>query len=183
MALSFKNIWNRLVVAATALMTQFSGFVAIPPAGEQWFNFGRFLVAVAIGLWTVPFVGFDKKRHQLPWFALTVALVVPATAGVLHYNSLLDRWSVEYFQQERIVVGGTMTDDARQYRDQLLKANQPTDDLTVLRKYGGNAAAVWLPGEIARRSESLTRWYLATLFMLASVVVCLAQTIFCSKRR
>ena len=164
-------------------MTQFSGFVATPPAGQQWFNFGRFLVAVAVGLWVLPTERLKKRKDAAVWFGATALLAAAAIACVVHYSWLIERWTVPYFQNERAVIGATLTRDAAAYREGLQQAGQPSDDLTLLRKYGGDAGAVWEAEEIGRRSNRLTVWYLTALFILASVVVSLAQMIYCARRR
>jgi len=49
--------WNSCVQFAAVLCTLFSGFLIAPPYGggeNTWFKFGKFVVAVCIGLWFVP---------------------------------------------------------------------------------------------------------------------------------
>jgi hypothetical protein len=181
---SMKQYWNRLVAFAAALMTLFAGFVIAPPgAGGKnlWFNYGRFLVALLAGLWLLPMHSWTSRQYAWRWWAAAAVLAVASGMAVVHYNQLLDRWTVVYFQDQRVVIGQNYTDDAQKWRADELQAGRPLDDLRLLKSYAGDAAAVW--EDVLERQEKLSLWYLAVVLLLASAVITVAQAGYCANSR
>ncbi|MBV9503901.1 MAG: hypothetical protein JO323_02740 [Acidobacteriia bacterium] len=181
-----KEHWNRLVGCAASLMTLFSGFVAAPPssgAGDMWFAYGKFLVAVLAGLLLLPMRIWSAREHAWQWWAVALAMAVGSTAVFLHYNQLLDRWTVPYWRDRRAVVGSVLTPDAQHYLLQQTSQGQPMDDLRLLKSYGGNAASVWNSEEISQRENRLVSWYLTAILLLAGMVIAIAQASYCLGRK
>jgi len=176
-----KQHWNSLVVVAACLMAMFSRFVIIPPYGlnsGQWYHFGTFVVAIAIGLWLVPVSLWSKKKYVFRWWLLSGVCAIASILVFLHYTSIIDSWTVTYFKNDRVVVGSTLTPDAKAYKKQLAEKGEPVDDLSLLRDYAGRTDAVWQMDDIDRRSHSLAYWYLGVLMSLGSAVVTVTQAAY-----
>jgi hypothetical protein len=177
-----KQHWNRLAGFAVSIVTLLSGFVAPPPgsgSGDLWFTYGKFLVALLSGIWLVPMQFWSGRQRAWYWWGAAVAISVASTGVFVHYNRLLDRWTVPYWRDRRAVVGSILSPDAQLFRAQQVQQGHPMDELRLLQSYGGNAASVWNPEEISYRQQRLTCWYLAAILLLASAVISVAQASYC----
>ena len=79
-----KQNWNRLTLFAVALMTLFSGFVMPPPASggnDQWFAYGKFLVALLAGLWFIPMKSWSTRQWAWRWWAAARSDCRPPTSS------------------------------------------------------------------------------------------------------
>jgi hypothetical protein len=179
---ALRKYWNRCVVFGTALMTLFSGFVAVPPVGtgDTLFKFGNFLVAILSGIWLFPLSRFARREYSWRWWLISVVFAVASTAAFVHYTNLLEKWSVPYFHEKRWVIGETKTEDAKKFCADQTKKGQQLSDLELLRWYGGNSSAVWEQKELDDRQHSLAGWYLAALLMLSSAVITVSQAMYCA---
>jgi hypothetical protein len=115
---SLRQNWNKLALVATSIMTALSGFVIHPPSGggkDIWFSYGRFLVAILVGLWLYPIQRWSAKQHAGAWWLMTVVFSVASFAIFWNYNSRLEAWSIEYFRSDRVVVGTQLTPRQRTF--------------------------------------------------------------------
>ena len=177
--------WNSFVHVATALCTLFSGFLVEPPfPGPQdaLFKFGRFAIAVCIGLWFVPERVWRQRKHRWKWWAVAILITTTAIGTFLYYTDLLDRCSVAYCRDRRVVVGQTLTSQGQKDLETLQKDRPSATALDVLRGRHGDPTKVWLPEEIEFCQHHLTLFFLLTMFLLASSVVTVSQAAYCSTK-
>src|ERR1700733_8750999 len=178
--------WNKLIVFATSLVALLSPFVMAPPYGLEkalWYKFGIFFVALCTGLWLIPMKRWSFSRSQIGWWVSSVALTIASTGVFLNYTSLLDRWTLIFFNNHRIVIGQTLTEAGTREKNTLIHDGDQVDDLRLLRSADGDAYAIWLKDEILHRSRSLTVWYLGSLFLLSSAAINFSQAIYCASSR
>jgi hypothetical protein len=177
-----KQHWNRLALFGTALMTLFSGFVALPPSGsgDHWFQYARFLVALLTGLWFLPLNHFAARRHAWAWWTLGVVFVVASTVFFFQYNARLVQWSVPYWKDRQATIGLTLTPDASRFKQERASAGEHLNDVALLKTYGGDSSAVWNETEIIDRQHRLSVWYVLTLLTLASAVIAVSQAVYCA---
>jgi hypothetical protein len=178
---AIKTHWNKLVVFATCVVALLGRFLIVPPYGldeRAWYKYGIFLVAVLTGLWLVPMNAWSQKKYRWSWWLAAGILAICSTVVFLHYNTLLEEWTVPYFRESKVIVGRQLTPDATAYTQLLMKQGEPIDDLRLLQKYAGDTAAVWQTSEIFRRERVITTWYLAALLLLASSVITVTQAIY-----
>jgi len=157
------------------------GFLVAPPYGldtEGWYKYGVFLVTILAGLWLVPIRAWSQKKFMWRWWMVATSLAVISTAALLYYTSLLDSWTVLYFRTDRVVIGKTLTSDARIYASAMRLRGEPVDDLRLLQEYGGNASSVWDPNEITGRQRLLTYWYLSSLLLLSSAAITVTEAVY-----
>jgi hypothetical protein len=178
--------WNSFVQFAAALCTLFSSFLVAPPSGggeNPWFKFGKFLVAVCIGLWFVPERTWGLRKHRWKWWLVAFLLAIASFGSVLYYTDLLDRWSFPYWRDQRVVIGQTLTDDAQRDLERLRKDRPSTTPIDLLRQSVGDPTQVWLRDEIESRQRILTLLFLVTMLLLASTVVSVSQAAYCATRK
>ena len=81
--------WSSFVAFAAALMSLFSGFlVAVPSSGGEnhWYEYGKFLVAVCIGLWLVPEHTWNRRKHKWAWWTSALLLIILSSGFVMGYT-------------------------------------------------------------------------------------------------
>jgi hypothetical protein len=182
---AIRKYWSTFVAFSAALMSLFSGFlVAVPEtSGENpWYKYGKFLVAVCIGLWFVPEHTWNLRKHKWAWWTSAIVLVIFSSGFIVGYTKLVNSWSVLYFRDQRIIVGKTLTSAGEEDQQLLRISGRTPSDLELLQRVLGDAKRVWDPDEIESRQFKLTLVYLATLFLLSSSVVTVAQAAYCSTR-
>ena len=178
--------WSSFVAFAAALMSLFSGFlVAVPSSGGEnhWYEYGKFLVAVCIGLWLVPEHTWNRRKHKWAWWTSALLLIILSSGFVMGYTKLVNSWSVLYFRDQRVVIGKTLTSDREKARQLVLAAGRLPSDLELLQQVLGDAKRIWSRDEIDSRQFKLTLVYLTALFLLASTVVTVAHAAYCSTRK
>jgi hypothetical protein len=178
--------WNTLLSLATALCAIFSGFIIAVPAGggdNLWFRYGRFLVAVCIGLWFVPVHAWDLRRHRWGWWFIGALLAFCSLCGVVEYAQLVDRYTIQYWHNERIIAGETILPDAQRYLEKLRIQRPSASVRDVLEASAGDPARVWEPSEIETRVKTITLMYLLNLLLLSGTVVAITQAAYCATRR
>jgi hypothetical protein len=176
--------WSSFVSFATALCALFSGFlIPVPSAGEEnlWFKYGRFLVAVCIGLWFVPEQTWSHREHKWHWWCVALTFVLGSSTCVFHYTQQVDRWTIPYWRDRRVVIGQTLNKDMKDYLQAHPGAH--ASPLDLLNSVVGNPYRVWDAGEIESRQRKLELLYLLTMFLLSSTVVTVAQAACCSTRK
>ncbi|HZL57409.1 MAG TPA: hypothetical protein VFC21_10020 [Bryobacteraceae bacterium] len=177
--------WNSFIHLATVLCTLFSGFLVAPPSGgseNPWFKFGKFAVAVCIGLWFVPERVWRQRKHTWRWWMVAVVFAVGSFGCFLYYTDLVDRWSVLYWRDRRVVIGETLTPMAQSDLAALQKDRASATALDLLRESAGDPTQVWEAGEIEYRQRVLTLNFLLTMLLLASSVVTVSQAAYCASR-
>lgn len=177
--------WNSFIHLATVLCTLFSGFLIAPPsAGSEnpWFKFGKFAVAVCVGLWFVPERVWQSRRHMWRWWAVAVVFAAGAFGSVIYYTDLVDRWSVPYWRDQRVVIGETLIPKARKDLESLQKDRPSATPLDLLRQSVGDPTQVWLAEEIKERQRILTLFFLLTMLLLGSTVVTVSQAAYCASK-
>jgi hypothetical protein len=177
--------WNSFVSSGAAMCALFSEFViAVPSGGGEnlWFKYGKFLVAVCIGLWFVPGRVWSLRRHRWKWRFIAFALAVCSLVSVLRYTEIVRSWSVQYWRSERIVIGETLLPDAQKYLEKLRARRPSATPRDVLDDSAGDATRVWVVGEIETRARTITLLYLLTLFLLSSSVVTISQAAYGATR-
>lgn len=175
--------WNQLIVFSTAVMALLSRFVFAPPYAlrqQVWYKFGGFFVALAVGLWLVPVKLWASRKQLRGWWIAAVCLAILSCSSFLLYTSLIERWSLPYFRDERVVIGSTRTPEAERDAAILSKDGSEVDDLRLLRYVDGDPYQVWRGKEITRRSYILTGLYLCTILLLASAIITVTQAIYCA---
>jgi len=182
---TIRKYWSSFVAFSASLMSLFSGIlVSVPSAGNDnnpWYDYGKFLVAVCIGLWFVPEHTWNRRTHKWAWWTCALVLVIFSSGFVLGYTRLVSSWSLNYYGQ-RVLVGETLTPTGKRDLKLLRDDGRNPNDFDLLERALGDAKAVWRPEEIESRQHELTLLYLAALFLLASTVVTVAQAAYCSTR-
>lgn len=181
-----KNSWNKLVAGGSVIFAAFKGFLAVPSYGideQSWYHYGAFFTALITGLWLVPIVRWSKRRYSGHWWIAATLFVILSVLTFFRYSSLLDRCTIVYWKDRRVVIGQTLTPDAQVFTNQQQGAGLPTDDLTLLQFYGGNPFAVWSSKEIEWCKRDLTLWYLGSIVALASSVLLVAQATYCVTKK
>jgi hypothetical protein len=174
--------WNSFIHLATILCTMFSGFLVAPPsagAENPWFKFGRFVIAVCIGLWFVPERVWRLHRHMWKWWIVAILFACSSFASVVYYTDLVDRWSVPYWRDQRIVIGQTLTPKARAW----VQTSPSATALVLLQAAAGDPTQVYLSEEIETRQRTLTFFFLLTILLLACTVVTVSQAAYCATRQ
>jgi hypothetical protein len=182
---TLRKYWSSLVAFATALMSLFSGFlVGVPSDGEanHWYKFGKFLVAVCIGLWLVPVNTWNRKTHKWHWWTTALGFLIFSIAAVLKYADLVDKWSLPYYKDERVVIGKTLSSTGEEDRKKIVARGGVPYNLTLLQRTLGDPKRVWVPEEVDQRQHLLTILYLVALLVLASTVVTVAHAAYCSTK-
>jgi hypothetical protein len=177
--------WNSFIHLATLLCTLFSGFLVAPPsagAENPWFKFGKFAVAVCIGLWFVPERVWRLHRHMWKWWIVAIVFAGGAFASVVYYTDLVDRWSVPYWRDHRVVVGQTLTQKAQKDLESSTKDRSSVTPVELLRESAGDPTQVWLAEDIEARQRILTLFFLLTMLLLASTVVTVSQAAYCASK-
>jgi hypothetical protein len=175
--------WASFISFATALCSLFSGFmIPVPSSGGEnpWFKYGKFLVAVCIGLWFVPERTWNRRKHKWYWWFAALILALGSSASVFNYTELITHWTVPYWRAERVVIGETLTEDTKNYLRTLPNAGASLSPLELLKRSLGDPTQVWRADEVELRQRKLTLLYLLTLFLLSSAVVTTAQAAYCS---
>ncbi len=152
---TLKERWNKLFVFAASLMAILSAFIIPPPYGidkQGWYKYGVFLVALASGLWLVPIHAWSRRTHSWRWWCAATVISCLSIPAFLHYTSLIDQWTVPFWNQ-RVVVGSVLTEDARAYKATLIEQNRPSDDLSLLGLYGGRTSDIWEQRSISEREH------------------------------
>jgi len=178
--------WASFVAFGTALCTLFSGFViSVPTSGGEnpWFEYGKVLIAVCIGLWFVPERTWNRRKHRWNWWFVAFILALGSSVCVFTYIDLVERWTVPYWRDQRVVIGKTLRGDTRNYLSTLSDGGASLNSLELLKQHAGDSTRVWSTEEIELRQRELTLLYLLTLFMLSSAVVTTAQAAYCATRR
>jgi hypothetical protein len=179
---TLKKNWNKLTVFGTCLATMLGGFLVTPPYAlttQGWYKYAVFLLALLSGLWLVPITKSSPAKYKW-WWAISILLAITSTGTLLRYTSLLDAWTVVYYRSERVVIGKTLTSDAKAYADSMRLRGEQINDLRLLQEYGGDASAVWDAGEIAARQRALVYWYLGSLLLLSSAAITVTQAVYAS---
>jgi hypothetical protein len=181
-----KKYWNRFVHAATAISATIAGFVAPPPdAGgdNPWIKFGRFFIAVCIGLWYVPSQWWGKKANAQGWWIAALILATGSFASGWAYEDCVHEWTIDYYKGHRVVMGKTMTSDAERDLARMQKDAPWMGPIDLLKASAGDPSKVWQPSELEERQRTLTLLYLLTLLLLASTVVTISQGADCASKR
>lgn len=166
-------------------MSLFSDFlVNVPLDGEanHWYKFGKFLVAVCIGLWLVPENTWNRKTHKWRWWTTACVFLVLSIAVVFKYADLVDKWSVAYYKDERLVIGKTLSPTGEGDRKKIVASGGVPYNLTLLQRALGDSKRVWVPEEVDQRQHVLTILYLVAVLVLASTVVTVAHAVYCSTK-
>ena len=181
----WSKYWNSFVSVAASLGSLFSGFLVAVPTGpkDTWFQYGKFLIAICIGLWFVPERVWGRRTNRWHWWSLAVVLAICSSFCVFRYAELVNRWTTIYYNK-RVVVGDNdqLVPRAQAYLDKLRKDRPSATQFDVLRAALGDTAQVWRAAELESRSETITLLYLLTLFLLTSTVVTVSQAAYCASK-
>jgi hypothetical protein len=174
-------------VFATSIVTLISPFLISPPnrlQGEAWFKLAVFVVALVTGLWLIPMKIWSRRAHLWRWWAAAGLMTALSVTIFLHYASLLDRWTILYFGDQRLVVGDEkhLTEDADAYKRRLTTQG-PVNDSFLLRQYAGDPSKVWWESDIVKREHVIVAWYMGALLLLASAPITVAQAVYCASSK
>ena len=177
--------WNRFVTSAASVSSLFTGFLISPPlVGREntWFTYGKFLVAVCIGLWFVPTAAWALKKHRWKWWFTGCVLALCSFVSVFSYLELFGAWTTVYWHAQRVVIGQTLTKCAEQDLERLRRDRPSATPLDLLWKTAGDTTRVWVESEIKDRQHRLTLLYLLSVLLLASTVVTTSQAAYCASK-
>jgi hypothetical protein len=176
---SARRAWGVLGHLTTWVVAQISMFLLPPPVtnAKVWVNFGRFCVAIVLGL-TIVILRFHPIRRAVRrWWIATATLVLLGCATFVTYQWLLDTHVMPYAGTQVII--GTRTSDADTYRDSYAKDHHHwLTDAEVLAHYGGNVNAVWTTKSVEGTRMLLTLLFVATTVLLSLAVILVIQLLF-----
>jgi hypothetical protein len=176
--------WRSLVQGAAWIMALVGSFLLAPPIWESlWKGLAGFVVAALTGLMYVPITRFAGKQHTLSWWIIALVSLVAGMALTFVYLEKRYDWSAEY-AGARMIIGGTLTDDATKYTNsELAKGHAKPGASDLLKDYGGKPEDIWLADEIHYRRNMLLILYVASLVLLTISIMSIPQAIYCGASR
>ena len=171
-----RKLWRRMAKTAAWLCAVVATFVFPPPtdvtsdSSRVFVFFARFIVAILVGLFSLPIGKFAKKPSALRWRLVPVALLVAGIISFLAYEDLKSKYTAD-FQGDQRVIGWTFTDEGRTHRDN----EKGITNRQLLMDAAGDPAKIWTADSIRKASFWIRVSYLLTVITLAACVITLLQ--------
>ena len=182
--------WNVFAVAAAAICTCISGFIAAPPLYQDQtsFHFLVFLATLLIAFWSVPLYLWNKRVHLQSWMLCAFVFLTLSVVGYFYYDKLLITWTFFYppparaqaAKPEREIQGYTLSRDSLLDEEQLIQAGELHGPAELAWDAGGQFGEVWPnPEERNSRERKLEWFYIVLCLVFASTIVTTVQATYC----
>jgi hypothetical protein len=179
-----RSQWEFIGQVATWLVGSVGGFLqavpyVYPEQNGSTLSLGSFVVRILVGLLLVPILRFNRRRHTYFWFAATLALLA-AGLGAFFRNQDVIAQCVTNYASERVLKG---RDDTPWTKEQRTADPNVTDAQLLDRQNVSRRERIWTANSIAGCERDIQIWYVVSLPLFALCIMCLLQTIRCSRAR
>ncbi len=172
-----RKLWRRLAQTAAWLCALLATFVFPPPTditsdpSRVFVFFSRFIVAILVGLLTLPLGKFAAKRYAV-WRLVSIALLAAGITSFFGYEDLRSKYTADY-QGDQRVIGWTFTYEGWIHKD----SEKGITNKQLLADALGDPAGIWTAESIHKASLWIHLYYLLTVITLAACVITLVQAL------
>ena len=179
-----RSQWEFIGQIATWLVGSVGGFLqavpfTYPDQNGSTLSLGSFVVRILVGLLLVPILWFNKRRHTKVWFAATLALLAAGLISFFRNQSVVADCVTDYSGQ-RVLKG---REDTPWTKGQRAADPSVTDAQLIDRQNVSRRERIWTADSIAGCERDIQIWYIVSLPLFALCIMCLLQTIRCSRAR
>ena len=180
---SVKSSWSLLVSAAVVVTAALSGFLVQPPpesagTGNVYASFGRFLIAIIIGLLAVQAWRYSTQRRTMAWWLVTLGSTVTAVGVFILYQDVRSENLVPC-QGSPVYIGTQLTAHGSEY----VRGNPNVDHQTMLDEHNCRATDIWTEASIESGRRVVSAVYLVCIFLLTLSMVSITQAISCATQK
>jgi len=179
-----RSQWEFIGQIATWLVGSVGGFLqavpyTYPDQNGSTLSLGSFVVRILVGLLLVPILRFNKRRHTYFWFAATLALLAAGLGSFFRNQAVLSQCVTDY-DGERVLKG---REDTQWTKGQRMTDPNVTDAQLLDRQNVSRRERVWTADSIGGCERDIQMWYIVSLPLFGLCIMCLLQTIRCSRGR
>jgi len=145
----------------------------------------RFIIASLIALTFIPFQKYSKKKHYLLWYRISIGSFAVSVVLVIAYFILINDWSVNYYDGDRLVKGKSMLKDAVAAKDSTAAHYNRaviTDEMFVKARLG-QTETIWPTAELKARFYVLISLYISAVVFLSGFIMTIIQAISSYKKQ
>jgi hypothetical protein len=177
---TIKLNWRGLSQTGAWLIGTLSVFVFAPPAevgsdaAGTFRSFSAFVLAVLMGILSIPLSKLKSKDAAPGWAAVAILLLCTGIGLFFWYESYRSEWSVKS-GGSRVVIGAELTADGMTYME---KDRPPSNEQAVFEA-GGKPERIWTAGSIHSKAQRLYTIYFCLIIALSMAAVTAIQTRYC----
>jgi len=177
---TIKSNWRVLSQTGAWLVGIVSLFVLAPPvevgsdSAGTFRYFSAFVLAVLIGILSVPLSKLKSRAAASGWAAVAVLLLCAGIGLFFWYQSYRSQWSVKS-GGARVVIGSELTADGKTY----MEKDKPSSTEQAVFEAGGRPERIWTSLSIHSKAQRLYTIYFCLIILLSMAAVTAIQTRYC----